>query len=133
MALTIIITPILRTIKINPVLYQPPTDTPPEVPIVGDELYGVADEALPPEDPAEEETLEIQRLVYASRNPRTPCPVCKPMLGTVWQLGCQPRLPRHDNCMCFYQETWTIETKNRPRFKHKPANQAAAEPKLILI
>ncbi len=128
----------IQTIRIPPSLwtlafvYQPPTDTPPDDPVDGDELFeNENDETPEPEDPAEQITIQIPRLIYANRNPRTPCPVCQPLVGTVWQPGCQPRLPRHDHCMCFYQEAYLTETKNRNRFRHKPQNQAAPEDKLI--
>ena|GEM_PF-3655068 len=101
-------------------------------PILGDEFFGQEqDEAPIPEDPTDIDTIEFPRLVYANRNPRTPCPICRPYIGTVWQHGCQPRLPRHEHCYCYYQETYVYETKNKNRFRHDPQNQAAMEDKLM--
>lgn len=112
---------------------QPDTDKDPEEPILGDEEFGAATEIGIPEDPTEEYRLPVPKLIYANRNPRTPCPECRPYIGTVWQLGNQPRVPRHEGCYCFYQHTYQYETKNRPRFPHKPENIAHMDAKVVRL
>lgn len=111
---------------------QPGADKYKPDPEDGDELYGVGDEVDIPEDPTDFYLLPEPRLVYANRNPGQPCPICRAWIGTVWQRGNQPRVPKHDHCYCYYQETWQPESKNRPRFRHKPKNLAQMDdPKLI--
>ena len=122
----------LTLIKTRPTKIMPDTDKDLPTAEVGDEYYGNEnDEADPPEDPSEQLTQELPRLIYANRNPRSPCPICRPYVGTVWQLGCQPRVPRHGHCYCYYQEVWVYETKNKNRFPIDPLNQAHMDAKLL--
>ena len=86
--------PSWSTLTEQPVKVMPETDKDPPTAEAGDEIWGnLGDETGDPEDPSAPIVVELPRLIYGNRNPRRPCPVCRPYVGTVWQLGCQPRIP----------------------------------------
>jgi hypothetical protein len=115
----------------RPVKVMPETDKDPPTAEAGDEIFGNEnDETGAPEDPSDWITVETPRLIYANRKPRSPCPHCQPYIDTIWQPGCQPRVPRHDGCYCYYQQVYTWETKNKNRFPTDPVNQASMDDKL---